>query len=445
MKATPQAPFELVVVSGKGGTGKTTVSASFAALAGNAVIADCDVDAGNMELLLSPTLRTREDFTGGKQAVIDASLCTGCGRCARMCRFGAIHPVTEAGRRKFAIEPSECEGCAVCVAVCPRKAVSLHTVGPCGVIRRSRERPFPTHMKATPQNPFELVIVSGKGGTGKTTVSASFAALAGNAVIADCDVDAGNMELLLNPTLRTREDFTGGKQAVIDAALCMGCGRCARLCRFGAIHPVTETGRRRFAIEPSECEGCGVCVEVCPRDAVSMHPVVGGELYLSDTAYGPLVHARLKPGLGNSGKLATLVRSRARQTASESGRSLIIIDGPPGVGCPTIASLTGATQVLAVTEPTLSGEHDLARILELCRQFKLPVQVCVNKADINPEATERIRKSTEEEGAIFAGEIPYDEAISEATRQGRPIVSTQPQSPPAKAITSIWAGLSGMI
>jgi MinD superfamily P-loop ATPase len=293
-------------------------------------------------------------------------------------------------------------------------------------------------MKPTPQAPFELVIVSGKGGTGKTTVSASFAALAGNAVIADCDVDASNMELLLSPTLRTKEDFTGGKQAVIDAALCTGCGRCARQCRFSAIHPAADAGRRRFAIEPSECEGCGVCVAVCPRKAVSMHPVVGGELFRSDTVFSPLVHARLKPGLGNSGKLTTLVRSRARQTAAECGRSLIIIDGPPGVGCPTIASLTGASQVLAVTEPTLSGEHDLARILELCRQFHLPVQVCVNKADINPEATGRIRKLAENSCVTFAGEIPYDEAIAKATRKGKPIVSAQPDSPAAKAITALW-------
>lgn len=300
-------------------------------------------------------------------------------------------------------------------------------------------------MNGNTTKPVELVIVSGKGGTGKTTVSASLAVLAGNAVVADCDVDASNMELLLAPTLVEKKPFIGGQQAGISSSLCVGCGRCARNCRFDAIHPISAQGRTKFKVDPAACEGCAVCVEVCPRNAIMMHPVEGGELFVSDTACGPLVHARLRPGGGNSGKLATLVRQTARKQSETAERQLIIVDGPPGVGCPTIASLTGAAYVIAVTEPTPSGEHDLQRIVELCAHFRQKVRVCINKADINPVVAKRIRDKVRELGAETIGEIPYDPNILLCTRNGVPIVKQIPDAPAAKAIRALWQNLLPLI
>jgi len=299
-------------------------------------------------------------------------------------------------------------------------------------------------MSATGKRPFELVVVSGKGGTGKTSIAASIATLAKASVMADCDVDASNLELLFSPTLRTREAFTGGMQAVINGDLCAGCGKCESLCRFEAIHPIMETGRRVFAVKAADCEGCGVCAAYCPKQAVELKPVKGGEWFLSDTSYGPLVHARLQPGLGNSGKLTTLVRNQARKIANETGRRFLLIDGPPGVGCPAIASLSGATRVLAVTEPTPSGAHDLERILELARHFQIPAWVCVNKFDLNEEATMQIERRAVELGAEIVERIPYDKSVTEAQRQLRPVVEHE-DSPAARAIVRLWDTISKTI
>ena len=278
----------------------------------------------------------------------------------------------------------------------------------------------------------EIVIVSGKGGTGKTTVSASFAMLAKNCVTADCDVDASNIEMLLSPTPFKREDFTGGAHAFVDVSKCVACGKCAAVCRFEAI----EFSEENYAVIRADCEGCGACAFVCPEGAIEMRDIIGGEIFTSETRFGPLVHARLKPGLGNSGKLATEVKARARKLAKNSGASLIIVDGPPGVGCPAIASLSGASKVLAVTEPTPSGEHDLRRILELCSHFKIPAFVCINKADLNVDATARIESVCLELGAESVGRIPYDAAALECTRAGIPMVAKP--SLAADAIRAVW-------
>jgi MinD superfamily P-loop ATPase len=292
----------------------------------------------------------------------------------------------------------------------------------------------------------ELVVVSGKGGTGKTTVTASLAALAKTSILADCDVDAANLELLTRPSLVRREEFAGGEKAFIDPARCVGCGRCARKCRFGAIQATTVSGGRRvYAVEEPDCEGCGVCAEICPRGAVTMRPVVGGEVYYSTTDYGPLVHARLRPGMGNSGKLATLVRNHARDAAKENGRNPVIIDGPPGVGCPAIASLTGATRALIVTEPTLSGIHDMKRVAELCRHFSLPACLCINKADINPLLSQTIRETASRLGIPVLAEIPTDSTVIESTRRGCPVVTVERQSPAAQAIRELWDELARLL
>ena len=281
----------------------------------------------------------------------------------------------------------------------------------------------------------ELVVVSGKGGTGKTTVSASLAALAQSPVMADCDVDASNLELLLSPTLNLREDFKGGSQAFMDKGKCVECGKCAEVCRFDAFN----ISDGEVILNQTDCEGCGTCAFVCPTGAIEMREVVGGEIFTSDTRFGPMVHARLKPGLGNSGKLATSVKTRARKIAAETGSKLIIVDGPPGVGCPAIASVTGATDVLAVTEPTLSGEHDLRRIIELCSHFKIPVTACVNKADLNIEMTERIERACLELGAKVGGRIPYDKTAIERAREGVPLIAKRSKA--ADAVAALWEKL----
>lgn len=287
----------------------------------------------------------------------------------------------------------------------------------------------------------ELVVLSGKGGTGKTSVTASLAALTQRAVLADCDVDASNLPLVLEPQRRRRrESFTGGLRARIKPDQCLACGKCKELCRFNAIlfdGPATKSAPRTFRVDPAVCEGCGICSHFCPEHAIALSPIEGGEWFLSDTRFGPMVHARLRPGLGNSGKLVTRVREQAREVAAASDRRLILVDGPPGIGCPVIASLTGATRVLVVTEPTPAGEHDLERILALIRHFHLPASVCVNKHDLNPALTTRLENRATALGISVAGRIPYDTTVITAQRQARSVLELE-YGPAAKAITELW-------
>lgn len=294
----------------------------------------------------------------------------------------------------------------------------------------------------------ELVILSGKGGTGKTSVTAALAVLAHQAVLADCDVDASNLPLLLNPQLRRQETFTGGLRVVIHADDCLACGKCMDLCRFDAISgngPATGFAPYSFLVEPTSCEGCGVCHDHCPAHAIELLPAENGEWFVSDTRFGPLVHARLHPGQGNSGKLVALVCEQARRIARAAGRRLIFIDGPPGIGCPVIACLNGATQILVVTEPTPSGEHDLERVLSLARHFEIPVSVCVNKYDINPAASARLEHRAAGLGATVVGRIPYDPLMTTAQRQGRTIMEYAPTSQAAVAITRLWEDLESIL
>ncbi len=290
----------------------------------------------------------------------------------------------------------------------------------------------------------EVVVLSGKGGTGKTSVTASLAALAEKPALADCDVDASNLPLVLDPRIRRRETFTGGLRARIKPGHCTACGKCEELCRFDAIFfdgPGNGHVPRTFRVDPSACEGCGVCAHFCAEHAIELAPADGGEWFVSDTRFGPLVHARLRPGQGNSGKLAALVREQAREAARATGSHLVLIDGPPGVGCPVMASLTGASMLLAVTEPTPSGEHDLERVLTLARHFEIPAFVCVNKHDLNAAMTARIERRATELGAPVAGRIPYDPAVTAAQRQGRPVVEND-RGPAAQALIELWKNLS---
>lgn len=252
----------------------------------------------------------------------------------------------------------------------------------------------------------QVTVISGKGGTGKTTIVASLATLVKKAVLVDADVDAADLHLLLKPQVLRREPFFASKVAAIDPERCDGCQKCRDICRFEAIQDLK--------VDPIACEGCGVCFYICPRGAISLKEVQSGEWFISQTRYGPMVHAKLGVAQENSGKLVTLVRKEASRIAQEGGYSLVLIDGPPGIGCPVIASLGGVDAVLAVTEPSLSGIHDLKRVLGLCRHFQVPVWVCVNKADINQENTERIKEFCQEEGAPVIGEIPFDPVVTKA-------------------------------
>ena len=278
----------------------------------------------------------------------------------------------------------------------------------------------------------ELVIVSGKGGTGKTSVTASLAALADHPVICDCDVDAADLHLILEPKIRENHDFLSGHEAVIRERDCIGCGICQDVCRFDAITNDVDT----FSVDPIACEGCGVCVHFCPQKAIDFPESLCGKWFVSETRLGPMVHAKLGVAAENSGKLVSLVRTEAKHLAEEENRRLVIVDGPPGIGCPVIASITGASQVLVVTEPTVSGEHDLERVLGLARHFQIPALVCINKWDINEEMTIRIEQKARDLGAGIAGRIRYDQAVTRAQILQKTVVETDAAS--AQDIRQIW-------
>ncbi len=288
----------------------------------------------------------------------------------------------------------------------------------------------------------EIVVISGKGGTGKTSIAASFAVLADRPVVADCDVDAADLHLILAPEPRERHEFRSGRVAVVRPADCTGCGVCAGLCRFGAAAPAG--GGTVYAIDPVSCEGCGVCVRFCPARAIDFPERLCGEWMVSETRCGPMVHARLAAAVGNSGKLVATVRREARRVAAEADRGLIVVDGPPGIGCPVIASVGGASLVVAVAEATVSGAHDLDRVLSLARHFNVRAAVCVNKWDINPAAAEAIEAMAADRGAVAAGRVPYDPAVTESQMRGTTIVE-HGGGPAAAAVAECWKTICNAI
>ncbi len=260
----------------------------------------------------------------------------------------------------------------------------------------------------------EIIILSGKGGTGKTSIVGSFAAVAENKVMADCDVDAADLHLLLLPEKIEVADFYSGQTAVIDKEKCIECGLCQTLCRFDAIDD--------FTVNDISCEGCGFCSHVCPVDAITMNECRAGKWYISETKYGTMVHAKLGIAQENSGKLVAFVRKKAREFAENNALDYIISDGPPGTGCPVISSISGANCALIVTEPTLSGIHDMERVLEVCSHFNVPAIVCINKYDLNQENTEKIKKYCTERNIEVAAMIPFDNTVTEAMIKGKTIV-----------------------
>ncbi len=286
----------------------------------------------------------------------------------------------------------------------------------------------------------ELVVISGKGGTGKTSIVASFACLAKQAVIVDCDVDAADLHLVLQPRIQRREDFTAGSKARIMPGHCTACGKCEELCRFDAIYfdgPGSGRVPKTFRVDSIACEGCGVCFDFCDDKAIEFEPAVCGQWFISQTRCGPMVHARLGVAAENSGKLVTQLRRTAQRLAAEQKRDLILCDGSPGIGCPVIASLTGASLALFVVEPTASGRHDFLRVAQLTMRLGVPGILAVNKADLNEEVTRNLEELASEQGITAVGRIPYDPAVTQAQIAHKTVVEAS-DGPAARAIRNLW-------
>jgi len=280
----------------------------------------------------------------------------------------------------------------------------------------------------------QIVVISGKGGTGKTSIVASFAALAENMVIADCDVDAPDLHLLLKPIVKEKIEFRGSKVALIDKAKCTECGICMERCRFGAI--------KDYEVDPILCEGCGVCVYSCPTNAITPKERISGYAYLSETKYGPMAHAKLNVAEEASGKLVTLVRNNAKALAERYGKEMVLIDGPPGIGCPVIASLGGVDLALIVTEPTLSGIHDLKRVAGVSRHFGIPSAVCINKYDLNEGNTREIEEYCQKNEIKMVGKITFDPIVTKAMVAGKPVVEFS-EGKVAMEIERLWENVRG--
>ena len=282
----------------------------------------------------------------------------------------------------------------------------------------------------------ELVILSGKGGTGKTSLTAAFASLAENMMLCDADVDAADLHLIMDPDIQETHDFAGGYEAKIIPDACTGCGLCMELCRFDAVKPVQ--GAEIFYIDGLDCEGCGVCADLCPESAITFEEKICGQWFASKTRFGEMIHARLGIAEDNSGRLVALVRDEARKRVIANRIDLLLTDGPPGIGCPVIASIGHANAVLIVTEPTVSGIHDMERVAQLAAHFKMPAMVCINKYDLNPDQAQAIEAIAEKRNMVFVGKLPFDPAFTKAMVQGKSIMETHADSPAATQIKQIW-------
>lgn len=283
----------------------------------------------------------------------------------------------------------------------------------------------------------QLTIISGKGGTGKTSIAGAFASIAKNAVFADCDVDAADLHLILKPDIKETMEFSGLKLPCKDPEKCVDCGECRESCRFDAIN-------EDFEVNVIDCEGCGVCVYVCPEEALSLIDRNSGYAYVSETRFGPMAHAKLNVAEETSGKLVTLVRNNARILAKKNNKELIIIDGPPGIGCPVISSITGVDLVLIVTEPTKSGLHDLKRILGVAGHFKIPSSVCINKCDINTQQSKSIQKYCQMNEIPVVGLIPYDTMFTKAMIKGKSVIEYTDGSI-SERVKNMWDKVEGML
>ena len=286
----------------------------------------------------------------------------------------------------------------------------------------------------------QFVILSGKGGTGKTSVAAAFAHLASlethsiRTVLADADVDAANLELVLAPQILDQHEFWGGKAAIIDTDLCGGCGTCEQVCRFDAVQESEDV----YQVDPIACDGCAACVYQCPNQAIHMEEQLAGQWFRSMSRYGPMFHAALRPAQENSGKLVTMVKQQARLLAMDEDYELVLVDGPPGIGCPVISAVSGADLVLIVAEPTAAGVHDMHRILETTAHFGVRALVCINKADLYLPGTSEIEGFCREKSIDMIGRVPFDMAVTTSMVQGQPVTASQPEAPASLALKEVW-------
>jgi MinD superfamily P-loop ATPase len=295
----------------------------------------------------------------------------------------------------------------------------------------------------------QLVILSGKGGTGKTSITAAFAHLAAwregssplRAVLADADVDAANLELVLHPRLLEQHEFMGGSKAVIDPDRCEGCGLCAQVCRFDAVQ--MQDGQ--YSVDLVACDGCAACMYQCPEQAICMEPQLVGRWFRSESDYGPLFHSALRPAHENSGKLVTLVKQQARLLGLDEGYQVVIVDGPPGIGCPVISAVSGADLALIVAEPTAAGIHDLERAVQTTAHFRIPTLVCINKADVSPAGAAEIEAYCRERAIDMIGRIPFDRTVTEAMVQGEPVTVYRSDAPASQAMQAIWQGVAARL
>jgi MinD superfamily P-loop ATPase len=282
----------------------------------------------------------------------------------------------------------------------------------------------------------ELVVISGKGGTGKTSLLAAFASLARNKVLCDADVDAADLHLIMDPRIKEEHDFESGHTAIIDLDTCTECGLCRELCKWNAISEA-------FVVDPIACEGCGVCYYFCPERAIEFPVNTCGKWFISDTRFGPMAHASLGIAEENSGKLVTLIRQEGRRLAEQQHADLLLTDGPPGIGCPVIASIGGAAAVLIVAEPTVSGRHDMERVADLAAFFRVPAMVCVNKFDLNPDETEAIETFAGRKGITVVGRIPFDPVFTKAMVEGKTTIEYDGHSEGARAVRALWEQVKG--
>ncbi len=280
----------------------------------------------------------------------------------------------------------------------------------------------------------QIVVISGKGGTGKTVLTGAFAALAQNKIMVDCDVDASDLHLLLHPSIKEKNIFKSGKTAVINQKKCIQCLKCLKACRFDAID-------NNLIIDPINCEGCAFCYHICPVNAIELKENISGEWFISDTKYGPFVHAKLGIAEENSGKLVSLIRQKAKEIATQQKLDLIIIDGSPGIGCPVIACITGVDCALIVTEPTLSGLHDAIRVIKVARHFNVPIKMIINKFDLNNDMTKEIEEYCNKTNIPVIGKIKFDESIVESVVQCKTIMETS-NIEIKRTIEKIWSNLN---
>ncbi|MGM0472098.1 MAG: ATP-binding protein [Bacillota bacterium] len=284
----------------------------------------------------------------------------------------------------------------------------------------------------------KVTVISGKGGTGKTIVTANLTALADQLVLADCDVDAPNMHLLMQPKIKESKEYRGSHLAVKDESKCIDCGLCAELCNFDAID-------EEFRVNEFKCEGCGLCTAKCPTEALTLKPEVTGEIFNSQTRFGPMVHAKLGVGAENSGKLVSQVSQRAEDIAREKELELLLVDGSPGIGCPVVASLSGTDYAVVVTEPTKSGLADLKRVLEAVAHFGITPLVVINKSDLNEGITAEIEGFCQQEEISLVGKVPFDKAVMKAMQQGKLVVESRKESSAAVALNQLWKNIKSKL